>query len=135
MGKANPKVTEPSIPKKNLFSRLNYLHQAARYLERTPRHQKGSGNSRHLIDELQRVASKSQIRLAPEVKHGICQRCQSILEEGISLSSYIENGSKNGAKPWADILVRKCNRCDAERRIPVGAERQLRRKKRPAKPS
>jgi len=42
----------------------------------------------------------------------------------------LENKSKGGRKPWADVLVVECQRCGLERRYPVGQERQCKKKDR-----
>ena len=133
MGKAKNKVPGASVPNKHLHSRVNYLYQAAKYLDANSRKSKAStksGNSRHLVNQLQGIALKSQIRLASSVKHSLCKRCQVFLEEGITLASRVENQSKGGLKKWADVLVRECTNCGANRRFPVGAKRQKRRQQR-----
>ena len=133
MGKAKDKTPGGSVPNKHLHSRVNYLYQAAKYLETTSRTSKAStnsGNSRYLMNQLQGVALKSQIRLGSSVKHSLCKRCQGFLEEGTTLASHVENKSRDGLKRWADVLVRECTRCGANRRFPVGARRQKRRQQR-----
>lgn len=133
MGKAKNKVPGSSVPNKHLHSRVNYLYQAAKYLEtnsRTTRASTKSGNSRHLVNQLHGIALKSQIRLGSSVKHSLCKQCQGYLEEGITLSSHVENKSKGGLKGWADVLVRECTNCGAQKRFPVGAKRQKRRQQR-----
>lgn len=70
---------------------------------------------------------KSQIRLSQDVKHSICKRCSAILIPGSTSSSKVENLSRGGKKPWADVLVIECNVCSAQKRFPVGAKRQPRK--------
>ncbi|KAI0019889.1 hypothetical protein F4780DRAFT_780013 [Xylariomycetidae sp. FL0641] len=42
-------------------------------------------------------------------------------------SSVVENKSKGGKKPWADVLVITCHTCQGVKRYPVQAARQKRR--------
>ncbi|OQO06981.1 hypothetical protein B0A48_07547 [Cryoendolithus antarcticus] len=70
------------------------------------------------------IARKTQIRLPPRVKHGICKRCSSPLLSGLTSNSRIENSSRGGSKSWADVRVVDCSKCGAGRRVPVGAKRQ-----------
>lgn len=81
----------------------------------------------HLATHLRQVALKSQIRLRTDVKHSICKRCSSVLVEGQTSNKRIENKSKGGKKPHADVLVISCKVCGAEKRFPVGAKRQKRK--------
>ncbi|RMZ34169.1 hypothetical protein D0859_01672 [Hortaea werneckii] len=81
----------------------------------------------HLATHLRQVALKSQIRLRTDVKHSICKRCSSILIEGTTSNKRIENKSKGGRKPHADVLVISCKVCGADKRFPVGAKRQKRK--------
>ncbi|KAL1626728.1 hypothetical protein SLS56_006721 [Neofusicoccum ribis] len=76
---------------------------------------------------LQSVSMKSQIQLSQNVKHSICKRCSAILIPGSTSSSKIENSSRGGKKPWADVLVIECNVCGAQKRFPIGAKRQPRK--------
>ena len=81
-----------------------------------------------LFTHLTQVARKSQIRLHPNIKHRICKRCNAILAEGTTSRKYVENLSKGGKKPHADVLVVECGVCGAVKRWPVGAKRQKGRK-------
>ncbi|KAI7280085.1 hypothetical protein KC345_g4975 [Hortaea werneckii] len=81
----------------------------------------------HLATHLRQVALKSQIRLRTDVKHSICKRCSSVLIEGTTSNKRIENESKGGKKPHADVLLISCNVCGADKRFPVGAKRQKRK--------
>ena len=84
----------------------------------------------HLSAHLTQVARKSQIRLAPEVKHSICKRCGTIQMEGSTCTKLTENSSKGGKKRHADVLVQKCGVCGAKKRWPVGALRQRKKSQR-----
>ncbi|KAF2965407.1 hypothetical protein GQX73_g8156 [Xylaria multiplex] len=152
--------TGGSIPNKHLYSRLSYLHQAAAVLGsqlgNTPCSKSASAESkdpevkgelsdsskytaadqlrlnlaRHLLTDLRATSLKSQIRLSPAIKHTICKFCDTLLIEGETSTSVVENKSKHGKKPWADVLVVKCNTCDRVKRFPVQAPRQKRRPER-----
>ncbi len=152
--------TSGSIPNKHLYSRLSYLHQAAAVLGSqvgtTPLSKSDSVVSRsledkgepsdaqkypaadqlrlnfarHLLTDLRATSLKSQIRLSPAIKHTICKFCDALLIEGETSSSVVENKSKHGKKPWADVLVVKCNTCGGVKRFPVHGPRQKRRPER-----
>ncbi|KAK7536455.1 RNAse P Rpr2/Rpp21/SNM1 subunit domain-containing protein [Phyllosticta citribraziliensis] len=89
------------------------------------------GLSHHLISHLQSVSRKTQIRLSQDVKRSICKRCSTVLIPGKTSTSRIENLSRGGRKPWADVLVIKCEVCETQKRFPVGAKRQPKKKDRP----
>ena len=80
--------------------------------------------SRLLLSQLRDVSLKGQVRLSPDVKQSICRRCYTLLIPGQSSTVTIENLSRNGRKPWADMLLITCNGCRAEKRFPVGLNRQ-----------
>ena len=86
--------------------------------------------ARHLISDLQSISKKSLIRLESSVKHTICKKCQSYLKSGHNMTSAIENKSRGGKKPWASVRVDTCSFCNAQKRFPINAERQPRRKNR-----
>lgn len=88
------------------------------------------GMARRLATDLRSVSLKTRIRLAPVVKQTICKFCDSVLIEGQSCTSTVENRSRGGRKPWADVLVRKCHTCERERRYPVNAQRPKRKTER-----
>jgi ribonuclease P protein subunit RPR2 len=86
--------------------------------------------SRRLISDLCTVSLKGQMRLSPAMKHTLCKNCDTLLIDGSSCTSELENKSKGRKKRWADILVRKCDTCGTARRYPVAAKRQRRRPQR-----
>lgn len=86
--------------------------------------------ARHLIAHLRGVSLKSQIRLSPAIKRSLCKRCDTLLVPGSTSTSRMENLSKGGRKPWADVLIIQCGVCHAEKRFPVGAPRQQKREQR-----
>ncbi|TRX98397.1 hypothetical protein FHL15_000471 [Xylaria flabelliformis] len=135
-----------SVPNKHLYSRLSYLHQAATFLgsqvgnthhfesESPAADQSRLQLARHLLTDLRATSLKSQIRLSPAMKHTICKFCDTLLIEGETSTSIVENKSKHGKKPWADVLVIKCNACHGVKRFPVQAQRQKRRPQREQAP-
>lgn len=83
--------------------------------------------SRRMLTDLRAVTLKSQIRISPDIKRTICKHCDTLLIDGQTCSSTVENRSKGGRKPWADVLVIRCHTCRREKRFPVSAQRQKRR--------
>ncbi|RYP89521.1 hypothetical protein DL770_004340 [Monosporascus sp. CRB-9-2] len=154
MAKAKHKAAG-SVPNRPIYSRISYLYQAAAYLssarqsegqipDGTPQSsenetaagqhaQSSSVNttkqamSRRLLTDLRASSLKAQIRLSPAMKHTICKYCDTLLVEGDTSTSFVENQSKGGKKPWADVLLVKCNTCGGLKRFPVQAPRQKRR--------
>ena len=138
---AKEKKAKPALPNKNVHLRLSFLHQAATYLANNPAKDAESNSNnehstdlespkkplphatqtRHLLSHMKGVSRKSVIRLNKEVKRRVCKGCDQLLADPSS-TRVIENKSKRGAKPWADVLVVKCNNCGTAKRFPVGAE-------------
>ena len=87
-----------------------------------------------LLTHLRAVSRKSQIRLTPDIKNSICKRCDNLLLNGSTSTSFVDNQSRNRSKPWADVLVVMCTTCGTAKRFPAGARRQLKRRKRPKLP-
>jgi ribonuclease P protein subunit RPR2 len=143
-----------SVPNRPIYARISYLYQAAAHLgshaaqvhhqESTvrppekalalPEENRGLSDnsvrqimSRRLLADMRATSLKAQIRISPSMKRTICKFCNSLLIEGQSSLSYVENKSKGGKKTWADVLVIKCNTCDGMKRFPVQAPRQKRR--------
>jgi ribonuclease P protein subunit RPR2 len=83
-----------------------------------------------LGSQLRSVSQKSQIRLSHDLKRSLCKSCNALLIPGQSSSTKIENKSKNGKKPWADVLLIECQTCGAIKRFPVGSKRQERKAER-----
>jgi ribonuclease P protein subunit RPR2 len=86
-----------------------------------------SGLPLQLNAHLRSVAQKGQIRLSSDLKIAICKICSSPLIEGETCLKSIENLSKGGRKPWANVLVVKCCACGACKRFPIGAKKQKRK--------
>ncbi|KAF5667971.1 rnase p rpr2 rpp21 subunit [Fusarium heterosporum] len=144
---------QKSVQNRTIYSRASYLYQAASYLAKqqspncqdvlskssttgqehsasapTKNEQKALANmSRQAISGLRGVTQKAQIRLSPAMKQTICKYCDTLQIEGDTCTSIIENASKGGRKPWADVLNIKCKTCGNVKRYPVSAPRQKRK--------
>lgn len=151
-----------NVPHRALCSRISYLYQAAAYLATqaqpapsppviapnndakslspetsgpptNPDLQHAHALPRKMISDLRDVSLKMQIRLSPAMKHTMCKRCDTLLVDGATSTTEVENKSKGGKKPWADVVVRKCCNCGCERRYPANTDRQTRRPHRVSK--
>ncbi|KAG9185350.1 ribonuclease P protein subunit RPR2 [Alternaria panax] len=140
------------IPNKHLHARSTFLYQAATYLtlqtatqdefaidvaqdkeshpHDAPTTQRYSPLALELASDLQQVSRKGQLRLAVDLKRSMCKSCNTVLIPGRTVNQTIENPSKGGNKPWADILVVTCLICGGEKRFPVGATKQPKKAKR-----
>lgn len=149
MTKAKPAKATPGALNKPANSRVQFLYQAAALLAQQdskilylpkPETTKSTGVlsaeypiqtlqplSRRLVSDLRSVSRKTQIRLSPVIKHSTCKGCNTLLVEGSTYSKEIENRSKGGKKPWADVMVQTCNTCGLAKRFPLTVERQKRR--------
>ncbi|KAH8907886.1 Rpr2-domain-containing protein [Coniochaeta sp. PMI_546] len=135
MAKGKPPATVQNRP---MYSRISFLQQAATYLTQASEMDPGeiragqatstsSGVSRRLVADLRSVSLKTRIRLSPAVKQTMCKYCDALLIEGETCTTVVENKSKGGRKPWADILVRKCHACENVKRYPLNSARQKRK--------
>lgn len=88
------------------------------------------GLSRQLLSHVRAVSLKGVVRLTPDIKHSICKRCDGLLIRGSTAKVDLENKSRDGRKPWADVLNVSCITCGSAKRFPVGAKRQLKRQHR-----
>ncbi|KAK5998776.1 hypothetical protein PT974_01159 [Cladobotryum mycophilum] len=147
-----------SVQNRHIYTRASYLYQAANYLANcaqassTPNHgpsrQEEAANkaahsaltaneaerkalmnvSRQVISDMRSVSLKMQIRSSPTIKSTICKFCDTLQIEGKTCRSAVENASKGGRKPWADVLVIRCDTCGHAKRYPIsGVPRQKRR--------
>lgn|SRR5687767_1512877 len=146
-----------SVPNRHIYTRASYLYQAAQYLasqqpqgtgtdpteepatefitEEPTSHQKpdtrrqnGPKNlSRQMLTDMRIVTQKILIRQSPDLKRTICKFCDTLQIEGQTSSSSIENTSRGGRKPWADVLAIRCGTCGHVKRFPVSVARQKRR--------
>ncbi|EHK43035.1 hypothetical protein TRIATDRAFT_170174, partial [Trichoderma atroviride IMI 206040] len=83
--------------------------------------------SHQVISDMRSVSLKAQIRQAPAIKQTVCKYCDAVQIEGKTCHSTVENRSKGGRKPWADILVTRCDTCGNVKRHPISAPRQKRK--------
>ncbi|KAK5735955.1 hypothetical protein LTR17_007790 [Elasticomyces elasticus] len=81
----------------------------------------------YLASHLGQIARKTQTRLHPNIKHSICRTCNAVLVIGETCTKRVENVSRGGRKPHADVLVVECTVCGAAKRFPVGVKRQKRK--------
>lgn len=79
-----------------------------------------SSQTHHLLATMRSISQKSQIRLAQSIKRSVCRRCNELLT--LNSSAQVENFSRGGKKPEADVLVVRCCRCGFAKRYPVGLE-------------
>jgi ribonuclease P protein subunit RPR2 len=138
-----------SVPNRPLYSRISYLYQAASYLSgvnenelqpaaesagnvsaakgKSLEHKTKQAMSRRLLTDMRATSLKTQIRLSPAMKRTICKYCDTLLIEGETCTSTVENKSRGGRKTWADVWVTTCKTCGGLKRSPVDAPRQKRR--------
>lgn len=130
---AKPPKNKGKIKDRVLYSRINFLYQAAGVLAQQTHAINPDANdarpaiSRRLISDARAVSLKALIRMSPAMKYTICKKCDTFLIEGSSCTTEVENKSKGGRKPWADVMVRTCKLCGQAKRFPVDLERQKRR--------
>jgi ribonuclease P protein subunit RPR2 len=142
-----------SISNRHLHARATFLYQAATY--RTLQATAAQSDTASVLDtvanradrqrlcnqpivppalqlgsHLRSVSKKGQVQLSTDIKRTICKKCNAILIPGRTCTHTIENKSKGGLKPWADVLEVGCNICGAKKRFPVGAARQSKKKHR-----
>ncbi|KAF2434870.1 RNAse P, Rpr2/Rpp21 subunit, partial [Tothia fuscella] len=140
---------DKGVPNRHVYARISYLQQASLYLQTqqdaqkpaseilidnqaqstsTPYSNEDYGLPRLMASHILQVSRKSVIRLSHEMKRGICKRCTSVLIPGRTSETRIDNKSRGGKRPWADVMVTTCLACGMEKRFPVGAERQTKKK-------
>jgi ribonuclease P protein subunit RPR2 len=143
------------IPSKHLHARTTFLYQAATYLTlqtasnraltdataddvEAQTHSRGSQTvsplAVRLCSDLQQVSRKAQLRLSVDLKRTMCKRCNTVLVPGRTATQAVENMSKGGKKPWADVVVLECTTCGGKKRFPVGAKKQAKKATRRAPP-
>jgi ribonuclease P protein subunit RPR2 len=89
---------------------------------------KSNALARELSSHTTSIMRKTKLRITPEIKRTICKKCSSKLIEGHSSVSEMENNSRDGKKPWADVLLVTCLSCGMEKRFPKGQTRGTRKK-------
>lgn len=88
------------------------------------------GDQRLIMSHIRLIMQKSRIQVSPDIKRTMCKRCATLLTPSSTCAMSMENASRGGKKPWADVLVKTCLNCGASKRFPVGANRQARKKDR-----
>lgn len=152
MSKVKPPKSK-GVPSKHLHARTTFLYQAAIYLTLQTASSEAAnissadqraGNSyshgshtvsplaTQLCSDIQQVSRKAQLRLSVDLKRTMCKRCHTVLVSGHTVTQTVENMSKGGKKPWADVLVLECTTCSGKKRFPVGAEKQPKKAQRKA---
>ncbi|EQB56286.1 RNAse P Rpr2/Rpp21/SNM1 subunit domain-containing protein [Colletotrichum gloeosporioides Cg-14] len=144
------KAKSESLSNRPQYTRVSYLHQAACYLAtvqpttsnskptaakphddaQPPQDKHATTNetlARRFISDIRAVSLKAQIRPSSAVKQMMCKYCDALLVEGKTCVTTVENPSKGGKKPWADVMVTRCKSCGYAKRYPVNAPRQKRR--------
>lgn len=129
---------------KHLQARVKFLDQAAKLLaERQLSSPKVSTKTANqppasttglpllLTSHLRTVSKRGQLRIDQDIKRSICKTCSTPLLDCKTSVDKIENDSKRGAKPHADVRVVECLNCGTKKRFPIGARRQLRKTQRP----
>jgi ribonuclease P protein subunit RPR2 len=154
MSKVKPPKKLKGTPNKHLHARTAFLYQAATYLTLQnalsevdkPDHVDISQSVQadqhpsklrsplalELGFDLQQVSRKAQLRLSIDLKRSMCKSCNAILIPGRTATQTMENLSRGGKKPWADVLVVQCDLCGGKKRFPVGAEQQAKQVERKA---
>ena len=126
-----------TVPQKNVRLRLAYLHQAATYFHNIAAEQEQIGEAdsesvthpfkdaqtQRLVNQMKGVSRKAVIRLQKDVKRSLCKGCDAILEPSISSATWVQNDSRNGAKPWADVVTIRCTFCGTIKRFPTGTRK------------
>lgn len=137
------KSKNDGVPNRHLFTRVSYLHQAACHLATRRPDEPKSGKdeqvkednndtvsqnmARLLVEDLRAVSRKVLIRPTPAMKRIMCKICDTVLVEGRTCFTTVENQSKGGKKPWADVMAMKCGVCGHIKRFPINSPRQKRR--------
>lgn len=136
----------PSVPNRHIYNRASYLYQAGQYLatasqaqgdtkehsaaEKAAKDRQASAAmnvSRQLMADMKAVSLKVLIRQSPAIKRSVCKYCSTLQIEGKTCHSVVENPSRGGKKPWADVLVIRCSVCQNVKRYPVDCPRQKRK--------
>ncbi|KAK0390941.1 hypothetical protein NLU13_0444 [Sarocladium strictum] len=130
-----------SVQNRHIYTRASYLYQAAQYLSSQQTQASTSDTSsnagqsqnapqnlsRQMLTDMRIVTQKILIRQSPDLKRTVCKFCDTLQIEGQTSSSIVENTSKGGRKPWADVLAIRCCTCGHVKRFPICAKRQQRR--------
>ena len=80
--------------------------------------------SAHLASQILSISRKGQVKVSQTMKRTICKRCNVVLREGKTSTINLENHSRGGRKPWADVLLVTCLACGMEKRYPLGNQKK-----------
>lgn len=80
--------------------------------------------------QLRAISRKGQVALSQDLKRSLCRVCNGPLIQGQTCTEHLENRSRGGRKPTADVKILHCSTCGTNKRFPVGARRQLKKSKR-----
>ncbi|TGO28517.1 hypothetical protein BPAE_0026g00050 [Botrytis paeoniae] len=145
MAKSQATKGASKVPNKVLYSRISYLYQAATYLAVQGKESQEQSTKGTVLDSSMEDVMKDESQAVANVTEGPHQalsrrlitdlRSVSLkglmrISPGTTCTAKVENQSKGGKKPWADVLVRKCHTCGLEKRFPLATERQPRRPRR-----
>jgi len=72
----------------------------------------------YLNSHMSTLRLKTDARVPRNIKRSICKRCKAQLINGQTSSTSVENKSRGGKKPWANVLVISCRCCGMEKRYP-----------------
>jgi ribonuclease P protein subunit RPR2 len=156
MAKVKSKANDSVVPQKHkhLHARLTFLRRAASLLliEKEPGttdeeadaskstetqqvQTSQAAESARLVAQVRGVSRKAQIRLASEVKHSMCKRCDMLLIPDQTSTQVTVNASKGRKKPWADVLEIRCKSCGTAKRFQVGIIKKTKVRERHSKES
>jgi ribonuclease P protein subunit RPR2 len=142
-----------NVPHRQTHARNSFLYQAAVYLTtlpeagKKPNHEAQSNFgddqsvmipeaklsklhenalSAYYASHLKTISEKSGLfaKLSKPIKRSICKRCSLVQISGKTSSSRVENLSRDGRKPWADVLLTTCLGCGMQKRFPMATKRQ-----------
>ncbi|KAI5209750.1 hypothetical protein E4T42_07391 [Aureobasidium subglaciale] len=114
-----------SVPNKHLHARIAYLHQAATHLAL---HRPPITHTDPSDADLKLQQHGLPLLLAAQLK----AVCSTPLMPGTTSETRMENLSRAGKKPCADVLVIHCRNCHTKKRFPMGAQRQKKKAERKA---
>jgi ribonuclease P protein subunit RPR2 len=124
----------------HLRARIAYLTDATTFLQSTrtaqlqttpndelqhPETTAASHLARQLAAQTRAVSMKAQLRLPRETKRALCKRCDTLLVPETTCTEFVENKSRGGKKPCADVFVVKCRTCGTAKRFPQGHKRSM----------
>lgn len=77
--------------------------------------------SMYFASHISTIGQKSQAKVSKDIKRTMCKGCAVPLLPGKTSTTRVENKSRGGKKPWADVLVVRCKLCGMEKRYPIGS--------------